>query len=183
MAALLALAGIAGWAGGQLWWRWWAPGPEGTVHDTGSERIWLPEPLESGFAEIFPATAQYVVIGLGFGLVLGILAGVAFRGRELVGLAGGMAAAVIGAVAMYAVGMALSPPDPQTLVDDVRVGAALPAALGLGGWPALLAWPIGVTAGFLAVMVLAPVPSPDAGNQSMMPPPPHAPHVSRPSAF
>lgn len=154
---LLAVAAGAGWIGGQLWWRWWGPGPDGVVYETQQgDLVWLPDPPELGFAELFSATGQYVVIGLGLGLLLGLLAGLVCRGRELPGLVVALGAAGLAAWLSYTVGTDLSPSDPQAMAADAGAGAELPGALAITGWTPYLGWPAGVLIGFIASVVLAP---------------------------
>jgi hypothetical protein len=154
-AVLVVVAAGAGCLGGWLWWRWWAPAPEGRVFELlDGGTTWAPTPAEAGYDQLSAATPQYVVIGLGFGLLLGVLAAVLLRGRELVGLAALVVASGLGAFLMLRLGVHLSPPDPESLLADAAVGDRMPGAMAVSGWTPYLAWPFGALFGFLAVLVL-----------------------------
>jgi hypothetical protein len=155
--ALVVLLGGAGLGalGGWLWWRWWSPAPEGEVFalsDGGT--IWVPQPAESGYSALFDATAQYAVLGAAFGALLGVLAALLCRRRELVGLAAAVVGSALGAVVMLRIGTAQSPPDPESRLADAAVGDVLPGALEVAGWTPYLGWPGGALAAFVIVLLL-----------------------------
>ena len=151
--AVLLLGGAVGAVGGWLWYRWWGPPGEGEVYDTDRGRLWL-DPADQAMTSAFDATAQFVLVGAALGIVLGVVAALLGRTRPLVGLAAVCVASVLASVVAARVGFQLSPPDPQTLVDEVEIGTKLPAGLVLSGWTPYLSWPIGALTGFLAVMLL-----------------------------
>lgn len=157
VSALLVLiaGGALGALGGWLWWRWWSPGPEGAVFELpDGGTTWVPQPAESGYSALFDATMQYAVLGVGLGAVVGLLAVLLCRRLELVGLASAALGSVVGAAVMLQVGTAQSPPDPETLLEDARVGDVLPGALEVSGWTAYLGWPAGALTAFVLVLLL-----------------------------
>lgn len=156
--ALGVLAGATGlgWLAGQAWWRWWQPAPNGVVYETTEGLRWIADPVDTGSAQMFSATGEYVVIGAGLGVVLGVLVALLSRGWELVGLLVGLVAAGLAAYVMVAVGTDLSPPDPETIAEEVGAGAELPGALQVPGWSPHVSWPAGLLVGHLAVTLLAP---------------------------
>lgn len=156
VSVLLGSAGV-GWVAGQLWWQWWAPPPDGVVYETTEGLQWVADPVDAGSAQLFSATAEYAVLAAGLGLVVGLVLGVVTRGWEIVGLLLGVLTAGLAGWVMYVVGTDLSPPDPEPLLADAGAGARLPGAMQVAGWSPYLAWPAGVLAGQLAVLVLSPV--------------------------
>lgn len=166
VAAVLAGSAAMGWVGGVLWWQWWSPPPDGIVYRTTQGLRWVAEPIDAGSARLFSATAEYVVIAAGLGILLGLLIGLLARGWELLGLLLGVFAAGIAGWLMVTVGTDLSPPDPQTLAAAAGADARLPGAMRVAGWSPYLAWPAGVLLGELAVLVLAPIPAAAAAEGS-----------------
>ncbi len=154
-AVVLAVAAGLGAVGGWVWWTWWSPGPDGRVFplpDGGT--TWIPQPAESGYSALFAATAQYAVLGVGLGVLVGLLSVVLCRRRELVGLLVAAAGSAVGAAVMLWVGTAQSPPDPESLLADAEVGDMLPGALEVTGWTPYLGWPVGALAAFVLVLLL-----------------------------
>jgi hypothetical protein len=142
-----ALAGV-GWE--VLW-----DAPGGVVY----KQRWFLDP--SGPDVSFSGTALYVLLALPLGAVLG--AGAAFlRGREALTLGTVLVGSVVAAWAMYAVGHAMGPPDPQVLAaakpDYTRVPSDLVlAARGDSTAPyrstAFVAFPVGALAGLTLVFL------------------------------
>jgi hypothetical protein len=127
----------AGAALGWVWERWWEPST-GTVF----RKEWFPVDADGRYdldalRNEFAGTAQYVVLALGGGVVLGALASLVLVGRELVALA-------------------VVPPDPQELARTAGRGATLPSALGLDSLGALLAWPLAAALGTGSAYALLP---------------------------
>lgn len=151
--AVLVMGCAVGAGGGWLWYRWWGPPGEGEVYDTDRGPLWL-DPADQAMTSAFDATAQFVLVGAALGIVLGVVAALLGRTRPLVGLAAVCVASVLASFVAARVGFQLSPPDPQTLADEVEIGTRLPAGLVLSGWTPYLSWPIGALTGFLAVMLL-----------------------------
>lgn len=149
-----AVAAGLGWC----WEQWWQPSI-GTVF----RREWFPVDAEgrydlAGLRNEFAGTAQYVVLALSGGLVLGGLSSVLLAGRELVALVAVLAASVLAAVVMWQVGTALGPPDPQVLALEAGRGATLPSDLSLDSLGALLAWPLASMLGMGSAYLVLPTP-------------------------
>jgi hypothetical protein len=175
IAVPLVLAAVLGALGGWLWWLWWAPAPPGEVYETADGPKWFPNPFDPGVTRDFAGTANYVVLGLGLAIVLGVVAAVVARNRAVPGLVAAGLASILAAVVMALVGASQSPPDPHEKADDVAVGTKLPGHLHVtngeiplpGSVAALvndddgvvklptpyLAWPLGATLGYLVVML------------------------------
>lgn len=157
VAALLGLPLVAGAAlgavGGWLWWQWWAPPPPGRIYDTAGGPVWYPTPFDPGITRDFDGTATYVVVGFVLAAVLGVAVAWFARDRAVPGLLVALLGAGVGAGVMLVVGLSASPPDPTTLVAAGEVGDALPGHLEVTGWSPYLAWPVGVLAGYVVVML------------------------------
>ncbi len=152
---ILAAFVVAGAAAGVLWERLW-DAPTGLAF----EGRWYLEPAGPDFS--FEAIALYVLIAFPLGLVLAVLAGL-WRGHETATVVTVLVAASIAAVAMYAVGSALGPPDPQVLAAGQPDYTPLPGDLGLtapdeGRVPwhstAFVALPAGAMAGLVGSYLL-----------------------------
>jgi len=149
-----ALGALGGW----LWYLWWGPPNTGSIYDTVT---WGPRWLDlsdEGIAQQFAGPGEYAVIAFGFGVLLGVLAAVLGRRREFVALAGLVVGTALAAYVSWAVGTALSPPDPQRYATEANVCRELPckeysAAIELSGWTPLLAWPIGALGAFCTSIV------------------------------
>lgn len=150
---VVTLGGGLGAVGGWLWWTWWAPAKEGEIYRTSAGPTWYPDPLGPGIAQVFDATAQYVVVGTGLGLLLGAAVGWAARNRALAGLVGVLVGSGLAAYVASRVGLSFSPPDPQALVAQHQVGDRLPAQMTMDGWTPYLAWPVGALLGFVAALL------------------------------
>lgn len=147
---------VAGAALGWVWERWWEPST-GTVF----RKEWFPVDPDGRYdldalRNEFAGTAQYVVLALGGGVVLGALSSLVLVGRELVALLVVVLASLLAAVVMWQVGVALGPPDPQELARTAGRGATLPSALGLDSLGALLAWPLAAALGTGSAYALLP---------------------------
>lgn len=146
--------GVAlGAAGGWLWWTWWGPAPDGKVYDTNAGPTWYPDPFDPGITRDFSGTANYVVIGFGLALLLGVVGGWLARHRAVAGLAAVAFASVLAGVLMTLVGLSQSPSDPQDRAAEVKIGTELPGHLEVSGWTPYLAWPVGALFGYLVVML------------------------------
>ncbi|WP_460789062.1 hypothetical protein [Nocardioides maradonensis] len=172
---LLLLSAGAGALGGWGWWSWWSPAPRGVIGqrtDTG-QIGWFAEPFDPGQAHVASSTFEYVVIGFVIALVVGIIGGVLGRNRALLTLAVAVVGSIVGAVVMWAVGMAFSPPNPEKWAVKENVGHHYVGSLTIGSprvdlhlyqWlggehihflvpvPCLV-WPVGMLLGFLVVML------------------------------
>ncbi|GHJ58203.1 hypothetical protein NOK12_07220 [Nocardioides sp. OK12] len=147
---------LVGAALGWVWERWWEPST-GTVF----RKEWFPVDAEGRYdldalRNEFAGTAQYVVLALGGGVVLGVLASLLLAGRELLALLVVGLASVLAALVMWQVGVALGPADPQELAATAGRGATLPSDLSLDSLGALLAWPLAALAGTGSVYLLLP---------------------------
>lgn len=159
------LGAVLGALGGWLWWRWWGPAPSGRIYRTDAGPAWYPDPFDPGVARDFSGTAEYVVLALGLGVLLGLVGGWLARRRPLAGLAAVLLGGVVAAALSTVIGQAQSPPDPQEKAKDVAIGTRLPGHLGLaqaqigpegntvGVTVPWLMWPVAGSAGFLVVML------------------------------
>src|SRR5436190_3862976 len=146
--AVVVAGGALGALGGWLWYHWWAPPNTGEIYDTA---VWGPKWLDltdEGLAHQFSGPAEYTLIALGLGFVLGILAAVIGRRQALVALAALIVGSALAAYLAFAVGTALSPPGPEQYATKANVGKEYKAAIEISGWTPLLCWPIGALAGF-----------------------------------
>ncbi len=152
---ILALFAGTGVLGGWVWWKLWAPAPEGAVFD----QQWYPQATEGLMAE-FAGTGWYVVVAIVGGLVLGLLAGLLLDRDEIVTLVAVVVGSVLAAWLMMKVGLHFGPPDPQQIAETAKNGTELPGQLDLAGSVNLpqqrfddevrspmLAFPIGALAG------------------------------------
>jgi hypothetical protein len=153
--AVAVAGGGLGAFGGWLWYHWWGPPNTGKIYDTA---VWGPKWIDltdDGLAHQFSGPAEYTLIALGLGLLLGILAAVLGRRQALVAFAALVAGSALAAYLAFAVGTALSPPDPQQYATKANACTEEPckeyqAAIEISGWTPLLCWPIGAMAGFAA---------------------------------
>lgn len=153
VAVLAAGAGL-GALGGWLWYSWWAPPATGRIYETASGIRWYPDPWDPGQHQVFAGTAGYVVVGLAGGVVLGLIALVVGRRQAYAALAALVVGSALAASVHYAVGVAMSPPDPQTYATEEHVEDEYPAAIEVTGWSPYLVWPGGALAGFCAAVAL-----------------------------
>lgn len=143
--AVVACFAVVGALSGWLWeWLW--PTPSGVV----VEGTWYPDPWDAGQRADFAGTGLYVTIALVAGLLLGAAVVAVSRLPELWTLATVVVGSVVAGLLMYAVGTALSPPDPQPLAAGLPDGSELPGALRLAP-PGFGAFPLG---SLIAVAVL-----------------------------
>ena len=155
VAASVAGAGIAlGALGGCIWWLWWGPGAKGQIFETTEGPTWYPNPWDPGQAQVFAATGEFALVGLGVGLLVGALAAVLARREAFAGFVGLLVGTGLGSAVAYLVGTLLSPPDPQSLVDTEPIGTTLPAAIDVDGWTAYVCWPLGGLLGFMIGIVV-----------------------------
>lgn len=160
---MVVAAGGLGTLGGWLWYQWWGPPNTGEIYDTA---VWGPrwfDLTDQGMGHQFDGPAQYTVVGIGFGIVLGVLAALLGRRGALAALAGLVLGSALAAYLSWAVGTALSPPDPQRYATQANVCTDepckdYPAAIEVSGWTPFLAWPIAALGTFsLAIFVTASV--------------------------
>lgn len=112
--AALVLAAALGLLAGWLWWTWWGPPNVGKIYDTVSNGPTWYDISADGLKREFAGTAEFVVVTAAAGLVLGIVAGLISRGREIAFTAVVvLAGAVVGVLAWWLGSVVLSPPDPQ----------------------------------------------------------------------
>lgn len=143
VAAGAALGALGGW----LWYHWWAPANTGTIYDTTLGVRWF-DITDHGITHQFDGPAQYAVIALGLGALLGSAAALLGHRQALAALGGLVLGSALAAYASWAVGTALSPPDPEEFATKANIGKEYPAALELSGWTPLLCWPLGALAAF-----------------------------------
>ncbi|UMG92116.1 hypothetical protein [Nocardioides sp. TF02-7] len=153
-AGLVGLGGLLGVVGGWAWHAWWSPARPGRVFETEDGVVWLPFPWDPGQAQVFAGTAQYAVVGLVGGVLLGVVAAVTGRRRALAALAGLLLATAVAAAVTFVVGTALGPPDPQGLAAEKGVGAELPSSMQVDGWTPYLCWSLGGLVAWLAATLL-----------------------------
>jgi hypothetical protein len=147
------LGALLGAAGGWLWWTWWGPAPKGRIYDTPAGRHWYPDPFDPGITRDFSGTATYAVVGFALALVLGLVCAWFARRTAVAGLVALLVGAGLGALVMFVLGEALSPPDPATLITGHKVGDVLPGNLHVSGWTPYLVWPLGALVGYLVVLL------------------------------
>jgi len=153
------VAGAAlGALGGWLWYQWWGPPNKGIILDTVA---WGPRWVASdqqGIEHQVDGPAEYAVIALGFGIVLGILAAVLGRRQAFAALGALVVGSALAAYLSFAVGTALSPPDPQQYATEANVCQEEPcqeykAAIEVSGWTPFLCWPIGALGAYALAIV------------------------------
>lgn len=154
---VLVFAG-AGAGGGWLWERWWTP-TLGVVIDG----TWVSGYRAEGdtfifdfpsLGRFFDATALYVVIGLGAGLVLGVLFALLGRRSEIVMLFAVLGGSLLAGLIAYRLGTHLGPIDPTTLEATVDEATVLPAGLTIEGASPFVAWPLGALLGLCVSYLL-----------------------------
>lgn len=155
VAAGAALGALGGW----LWYQWWGPPNNGAIYDTVDGPTWYDLSSDEGLTHQFDGPAQYAVIGIGLGVVLGILAAVFGRRQAMAALGALVVGGALAAYLSWAVGTAMSPPDPQQYATEANVCPVepckeYPAAIEISGWTPFLCWPIGALAGFCTAIVV-----------------------------
>lgn len=151
--AVAAGCAVVGAGAGWLWYQWWAPANTGTIYDTVDGPKWY-DLTDQGVAHQFDGPAQYAVIALGLGAVLGVLALLVGRRQPVAAVAGLIVGTAAAAYLCYLVGTELSPPDPQTFATEANIDKEYPAAIEVSGWTPFLCWPLGAL-GAYSVAVLA----------------------------
>ena len=155
----VAAAGAAlGALGGWLWYQWWGPANTGAIYDTVDGPKWY-DLTDQGLAHQFDGPAQYALVGLLLGIVLGVLGYVLGRRHALAALAGLIVGTALAASVSYLVGTQLSPPDPQQFATAANVCTEqpckeYPAAIETSGWTPFLCWPLGALGAFSIAVVL-----------------------------
>ncbi len=159
--AVVAGSAALGALGGWLWYRWWGPPNTGTIYDTVDGPTWYDLSSDAGLTHQFDGPAQYAVVGLGLGVVLGVLAAVLGRRQALAAMAALVVGGALAAYLSWAVGTAMSPPDPERYATEANVCTKepckeYPAAIEVSGWTPFLCWPIGALGGFsVAIFVMS----------------------------
>jgi hypothetical protein len=148
----------AGAGGGWLWERWWTP-----IRGVVVDGTWIAGYRAEGDAFVFDfpslegffaGTAQYVVIGLVAGAVLGAACALLGRRSELVMLLAVVVGSAVAGLVAYRLGTALGPVDPTTLEAARPDGTILPSELSVPGASPFVAWPLGALLGLAAVYLL-----------------------------
>ncbi|CAN5321135.1 hypothetical protein BH09ACT12_BH09ACT12_03330 [soil metagenome] len=155
---VLAVFAAAGLGAGWLWERWWTP-TNGVVLDG----TWVPGYRPEGdlfvfdfpsLAGFFDGTAEYVVLGVGAGLVLGVLCSLLGRRSELVMLGAIVGGSVLASLIAYRFGTHLGPVDPTSLAAAADDGTSLSANLAIKGASPFVAWPLGALLGLCLTYLL-----------------------------
>ncbi|RHW25165.1 hypothetical protein D0Z08_20955 [Nocardioides immobilis] len=157
--AVIAGSAALGALGGWLWYRWWGPPNTGAIVDLGYGPTWYDLSSDAGLTHQFDGPAQYAVIGLGLGIVLGVLAAVLGRRQALAAMAALVVGGALAAYLSWAVGTAMSPPDPERYATEANLCTKgpceeYPAAIEVSGWTPFLCWPIGALGGFCAAIAV-----------------------------
>lgn len=146
---VVAVFAAAGAAAGWLWYTMW-DSPPGVAF----QGEWIPQPYDSGNRSIFGATATFVVLGGGAGLVLGVLAGLICRGSELVTLVATLVGTALAAWLAYRVGVHLSPPDPGPIAAKADDYTKIAGDLRITGRSPFVCWTSGGLLGLAATYFL-----------------------------
>ncbi len=157
--AVVLAAGGLGALGGWLWYQWWGPPNSGEIYDTSA---WGPrwfDLTDQGLAHQFDGPAQYTVIALGFGALLGILAAVLGRRQAVAAMIALVVGSALAAYVSWLVGTTLSPPDPQKYATAENVCQEEPckqylAAIEVSGWTPFLCWPLAALGAFSVTIVV-----------------------------
>jgi hypothetical protein len=150
---------VLGALGGWLWYHWWGPPNKGTIYDTTQGPLWF-DSTDKGIAQQFDGPAQYAVIALGLGLLVGVAAALFGRRQALAAVGGLVVGAALAAYLSWAIGTAMSPPDPSKYATEANICQQAPckeypAQIELSGWTPLLCWPIGALGGFSVTVVVS----------------------------
>ncbi len=111
---------------------------------------------EDQLALKFGADGWYAAIAAGAGLLAGLALTWSRCRDALVTSAALLAGSVVAAAAMAQVGHLLGPGDPRAPLAAAKVGALVPERLDVGTFVVYLAWPLGLLAGALAVLLGRP---------------------------
>ncbi|KAA1429012.1 hypothetical protein [Nocardioides antri] len=152
--AVVVASAAVGALGGWLWYLWWGPPAPGKIFETDSGIKWYPDPWDPGQHQVFAGTAEYALIGLAGGVLLGFGAVVVGRRQAFAALAALVVGSALAAYVAFLVGTTLSPPDPQGYATADHVGEEYPAAIEVTGWTPYLLWPAGALIGFCSAVVL-----------------------------
>lgn len=137
---MLGAFGVAGVLAAVVWEWLWIP-PTGVA--VNGE--WF---LDSeGLPRDVSGTGLYVLVAVVVGVLLGTIAAMTARSRELVTLAAVVLGSVLAAAVMGVVGPALGPPDPRPLAVSADDRTPLPADLRVEGAAAYAALPAGALTG------------------------------------
>ena len=137
---MLLLGALLGVACGFVWEWVWTP-PTGVSQDG----VWVLD--AQGLPTAFSGTGLFVVVGAIAGLLLGVVAALGLARHELVTLGAVVAASAVATVAMWAVGTALGPPDPDLVARASDSADPIPGDLRVEGLGAFLALPAGAQLG------------------------------------
>ena len=116
---------------------------------------------EVALAERFDNDGWFSLLGLGFGLSLGLALTMWRRGDEVVTLLAVVAGAFLAAWVAARLGAWLGPEDPQRVLADAELGDTAPGVVELQADAAYLVWPIAALVGALVALWR----SSDAPNQ------------------
>lgn len=138
---------LAGVVAGFVWERLWTPAT-GVVVD----HRWRPGDALA-LQQQFSGTGWYVVVGIVVGLLLGIVVSLLADRVPVLTLASVAVGSALAAWLMLRVGVALGPPDPQTIAATADDGTRLPAQLEVSGWSPFIAFPVGALLGLVIVLI------------------------------
>lgn len=157
--AVVAACGALGALGGWLWYQWWGPPNKGSIYDTASGPKWY-DLTDKGIAHEFNGPAEYAVIALGFGILLGVTAALLGRRQALAVVGGLIVGSALAAYLSWAIGTGMSPPDPQQYATKANICQQAPcqeypAAIEISGWTPLICWPLGALGAFSITVVVS----------------------------
>jgi hypothetical protein len=146
VAAVVGILVVLGLLCGVMWWLLATPAEYTKLRDGAVL-------TENQLGRQFSVDGVYVVVALGTGLVAGLLLAW-WRSRDplltsLLLVVGSLAAAGV----MALTGHLLGPDDPKAVLAASTVGARVPETLSVTALTAYLAWPVGVLAGALIVLL------------------------------
>lgn len=147
---VLLVAVLIGLGVARIWLAWWTPPPGGVQQGT-----WLFEDY-AAIGDVFDGVGTYVLLGLGGGAVLGLVAALLARRSPILTLVAVAAGAVLAGEVCRRSGLALSPPNPRLFAGALPDGTDLPDTLRLPFGSPVIAWPVGALAGLAAVYLLRP---------------------------
>jgi hypothetical protein len=101
-------------------------------------------------------TLWYLVVGVGFGLVAGLIAGSLGQRHGVAAVVGVFAACVAAAAVSYGTGAHLFGPDQRVQLASAEVGDRITSSVRLDTLIAVLGWPIGGLMGGLAAILRWP---------------------------
>lgn len=126
----------AGYLAGWLWMDRWQP-PSGQVLN----QTWYPDPWDEGNRASFDATAYFVLISVGLGLVIAVFGLVISRSRELLTVSAVLVGACAASWVMIQYGVGVSPADPAAAAARAPDGTPLLGSLAVPAWSTRLVLP------------------------------------------